>query len=235
MWNSKVISEKLRCAGCGVPLWTSTAPGGFRYPLPLVCTCGADCSKQLMDVLVANADENHKAPRHKAVPVRKCEELIADEQEAAVLVLMRRGKNTREVAEDLQISPRLVANIAARVLEKLRSETTKDAAKWVALSVVRLDAMLNGIYDLAVPREGDPPVDLEMRLKVIDRVLRLEERRAKLLGLDAPAKVAQTDPSGESEYGSRTREDIAARLSSLLDGGRARRSALPDGSAGGEG
>jgi len=32
---------------------------------------------------------------------------------------------------------------------------------------------------------------------VVDRVLRIQERRARLLGLDAPSKVALTDPSGE--------------------------------------
>ena len=36
-------------------------------------------------------------------------------------------------------------------------------------------------------------------LAAIDRILKIEERRAKLLGLDAPAKTALTNPAGDKE------------------------------------
>lgn len=35
------------------------------------------------------------------------------------------------------------------------------------------------------------------RLAAIDRLLKIQERRSKLLGLDKPTKVAQTDPEGK--------------------------------------
>jgi len=51
-----------------------------------------------------------------------------------------------------------------------------------------LDGMLAGIWQGA--RKGN--------VSHIDRVLKIEERRAKLLGLDAPTKVAETDPEGNA-------------------------------------
>jgi len=34
----------------------------------------------------------------------------------------------------------------------------------------------------------------------IDRFVKLSERRSRILGLDAPAKMALTDPTGEKAY-----------------------------------
>ena len=48
----------------------------------------------------------------------------------------------------------------------------------------------------------------------VDRILRIMERRAKLLGLDAPTKIAPTDPSGEHEY-SGIADDLQRRLAVL--------------------
>jgi hypothetical protein len=38
------------------------------------------------------------------------------------------------------------------------------------------------------------------KLQAIDRLLRVMERRSKLLGLDAPAKIAQTNPDGTQAH-----------------------------------
>lgn len=39
--------------------------------------------------------------------------------------------------------------------------------------------------------------DHNIRLAAMDRLLKISERRARLLGLDAPTKTALTDPSGD--------------------------------------
>ncbi len=54
-------------------------------------------------------------------------------------------------------------------------------------------------------------------------LLRLMERRAKLLGLDAPTKIAPTDPSGEREYAELTDSERLERIEAILDRARARR------------
>lgn len=43
------------------------------------------------------------------------------------------------------------------------------------------------------------------------------ERRCKILGLDAPAKVAPTDPTGQKEYTDATNSSALAELRSRLD------------------
>lgn len=40
--------------------------------------------------------------------------------------------------------------------------------------------------------DGKPVIDYEMELKVLDRLLRIEERRARMLGLDSPLAVEMT-------------------------------------------
>ena len=44
-----------------------------------------------------------------------------------------------------------------------------------------------------------PIVDDGPRLAAIDRLLKIQERRARLLGLDKPTKVASTDPDGTKQ------------------------------------
>jgi len=54
----------------------------------------------------------------------------------------------------------------------------------------------------------------------------------QIMGVNAPAKVAQTDPSGENEYGSEqpalNDRERAARITALLDGARTRRAGTFD-------
>jgi len=49
------------------------------------------------------------------------------------------------------------------------------------------------------------------------------ERRCKLLGLDAPAKTALTDPTGTKEYDSSTDTERIGKLLGILDAARTRR------------
>lgn len=46
-------------------------------------------------------------------------------------------------------------------------------------------------------------------------ILNAQERRAKLLGLDAPTKVAPTDPTGEQPYDRMSDAEIDARIAEL--------------------
>ena len=71
----------------------------------------------------------------------------------------------------------------------------------------RLDRLHQAVWDAAI--NGD--------CYAIDRVLKLMERRAKLFGLDAPNKVAQTNVAGtESRYDQMTEEEVDARIEELV-------------------
>ena len=54
----------------------------------------------------------------------------------------------------------------------------------------------------------------------VDRVLRVMQRRAALRGLDAPTKVAPTDPTGEKEYAIFTDDERRRRIEALLKAGQ---------------
>ena len=55
------------------------------------------------------------------------------------------------------------------------------------------------------------------------------DRRCKLLGLDAPTKIAPTDPTGTKEYAELTDDERAERLAAILDTARARRDSVTSG------
>ena len=107
---------------------------------------------------------------------------IADEQ-AAVLELRRKGYTVRQIAAQLGISKSTVQNR----LDAAIAELVEPAAREVRLlELERLDAWqarLEGKLD-----DGEDPA------KVVPIALKVQERRAKLLGLDAPerAEVTQT-------------------------------------------
>ena len=66
------------------------------------------------------------------------------------------------------------------------------------------------LLTLMVPMKDTAPI-----LQSVDRLLKIMERRAKLMGLDKPVKVAHTDPTGEKEATSKkelTEEELAAEL-----------------------
>lgn len=101
-----------------------------------------------------------------------------------------------------------------RELDKLRVQLAADAENVRQLELERLDDLLRGVWEDA--RSGVLPA--------VDRALKIMRHRGDLLGLDAPVKVAPTDPTGEREYeGGLTREEAVTRISALLDAARARR------------
>jgi hypothetical protein len=72
-------------------------------------------------------------------------------------------------------------------MDSLLKETAEVAATLQRLEVERCDALMSAIWQQA----------LRGNLPMIDRVIKLMERRCRLLGLDAPQKIASTTPSGE--------------------------------------
>ena len=60
-------------------------------------------------------------------------------------------------------------------------------------------------------------------------VLRSLKQECDLLGLDAPTKIAPTDPSGTREYDNITDDERIARLGAILNAARERRDGSVDG------
>ena len=86
------------------------------------------------------------------------------------------------------------------IFAELHEETMRDAEQHRDLDVRRVDVALNAIWEDV--RNG--------KLMAIDRMDKLLERRAKLLGYEPPKKVALTDPTGEQplDFSTVTTDDL---------------------------
>ncbi|MCG5495245.1 sigma factor-like helix-turn-helix DNA-binding protein [Ectothiorhodospira variabilis] len=104
------------------------------------------------------------------------------------LRLRREGATHGEIADTLEISRSRVHKIVTDALERLARDATEETRQLRALEAERLDALQHALWDAGI--DGD--------LQAVDRLLRIMERRAKLLGLDAPSKHAATTPDGEA-------------------------------------
>jgi hypothetical protein len=118
-------------------------------------------------------------------PPRSSPRIIAEKEKAQQAIDLRKaGATYEQIAAQLGYSSRQSAcRAVARLLKAHTVEAVDDLR---TLEDGRLDDMLRAIYGAAVG--GD--------LATIDRILRIAERRAKLWGLDAPAKQEITGADG---------------------------------------
>lgn len=109
----------------------------------------------------------------------------AREHEEKALALRRVGASYQQIGEALGITPSGAYRSVARVLARLRKTSDETAEEIRQQELMRLDEMQFALYPTA--RRGDT--------KAIETILKIQARRAKLLGLDAPEKV---DVSGKA-------------------------------------
>ena len=112
---------------------------------------------------------------------------VALSRERQALELRMAGKGYQAIGDALGITAPGAADAVRRAIAKLEAETAEKAEEVRRLELDRLDAMLEGLWEKA--QDGDP--------QAIDRVLRIQERRAKYLGIDAPAPRASEGDDNE--------------------------------------
>ncbi len=110
------------------------------------------------------------------------------ERQVKALELRRMGKGYIEIAAALGIGKSQAHRLVQAGLTDARAQISGEADELRAEELSRLDGMMSGVWPAA--RKGS--------VGAIDRVLRIMERRSRLLGLDAPTKVAETDPAGNA-------------------------------------
>jgi len=74
-------------------------------------------------------------------------------------------------------------------LDNTIKETRETTEEFIALELSRLDLVTKAVYDILEDEEASPKI----RLAAMDRLLKSQERRAKLLGLDMPTTVKTID------------------------------------------
>ena len=103
---------------------------------------------------------------------------LAKQRERDALDLRTRGYTYDRIADALGISRAGAAECVRRALAALKLECEEKAEEVRDLELKRLDRMLEIAQTAADQGE----------LAAIDRVLRIQERRSKYLGLDAPTR-----------------------------------------------
>ncbi len=103
---------------------------------------------------------------------------VRDHQQKA-LELRLTGMSTRAIAEALGVSDH--STIQARINGALKEIIREPAEAVLKMELERLDVMLVGLWKQAAA--GD--------LQALDRALKIQDRRARYLGLDAPTKTQE--------------------------------------------
>ena len=109
----------------------------------------------------------------------------ADRRDMA-LELAIAGLNYNQIGDKLGCSRQRAFQIVHEELARLAEQTRGKTEIYRRRQLERLDTMLKGVWDQATA--GD--------LQAIDRVAKLLDREAKLLGLDKPAQHSFTDSEG---------------------------------------
>lgn len=102
----------------------------------------------------------------------------AAEREKAAFALRIAGATYAQIGAQLGVTGCAAHKMVKRVLERTRGETDAEAVELRRLETERLDALQVALWGLA--SKGDAGA--------IDRILKIMERRARLLGLDAPTR-----------------------------------------------
>jgi hypothetical protein len=138
-------------------------------------------------------------PRHAG------EDEIIAERRIRAFGLRKAGASYRQIAQQLNVSVNTAwADVNAELLE-LRQQTTADAEAVREMELQRCDEMILGLWPAV--RLGDP--------KSVMAAVRVSDRRARLLGLDAATKSELTGAGGGPLEIKELRESIASKLSSL--------------------
>ncbi len=107
------------------------------------------------------------------------DKLKAAERRVESLRLRQRGLTYSQIANELGVSRKTAYRDVKKELEKIQKTCSEEAELVREIELRRLDELWSVANTAAL--NGD--------LKAIDRCLRIQERRAKLLGLDAAEPV----------------------------------------------
>lgn len=125
------------------------------------------------------------------------------------LELRKQGKSYRQIAIAIGRSK----GLAHRWVGEMLLETLQEPANELrTLELERLDALSDALWPLIVKEMPDDVADEDRAdyrpsLKAVDSILRVMERRAKLLGLDAPVR---TEHSGSVDVRTLTDDELRA-------------------------
>jgi len=115
---------------------------------------------------------------------------LAADRRAKAIEMRKLGFTFEEIGKQLGMSAPAVHKTVKKAMEALLEKQHADAEMLRAIDLANLDRIQIPALQGAV--KGNH--------LLMDRVIKIQERRAKLLGLDAPDKVAPTSPDGKEAW-----------------------------------
>jgi Homeodomain-like domain len=125
--------------------------------------------------MTATSDRQQQPTSTKKGSVRRGSVEIR-EHEARALALRKEGATYEQIGAEFGISDRMASRIVKRALTGLVRES---AAELLALEGERLDMLLQAVM----------PKALQGSARHVEAALKISERRCRMFGLDAPARV----------------------------------------------
>ncbi len=140
-----------------------------------------------------------------AIQEARPDSAAAEVHTAQALELRIAGGSYRVIARELRVSVNTAHRYVVHALGDVRQLTAERAHALRVLDSERLDSLLLQLW----PKRSNP--------RVVDSILRILERRAKLWGLDAPTRMQWHGPSAGSSSGGRTAFDLSRMPTELLE------------------
>lgn len=144
-------------------------------------------------------------------PAREAERLQALERRRKVMALRVQGHSIAEIGDALQLSKSTVHGHIRRALDELAKADIDKTAAYRSLQTQRYEALLKALWPhatgqievrkVSVDKDGTTTtyVTHAIDVKAAREARQLVTAMARLLGLEAPIKIAHTDPTGDIE------------------------------------
>ena len=127
-------------------------------------------------------------------------------KQTQALALRAHGHNYRAIGKTLECNASTAMRLVQSAMAEEREHISTAKADYVEMELHRLDTYLQAIAKKV--QGGDP--------RCVETALRIGERRAKLLGLDAPAKLEASGPGGSALFG----EDQIVAMAEIIQAKR---------------
>ncbi len=122
--------------------------------------------------------------RKNATPHNEAAHLATLEKRTQVLELRRAGASLRDMERALGIDKNTAKRYLDEAMADLQAAQNEKAEATRAVELDRLERLHMALWPKAVGGKDVPP-----DYAAVDRLVRISERRSKLLGLDAPVKT----------------------------------------------
>ena len=127
-------------------------------------------------------------------------EAVVVERDARMFEMRKAGMNYRAIAAASNVSVSTAYSGVNRVMKQIGRQLVEDHGDVVRMELERLDTLQRQLWPMTRPHKivtGDgEEIEIPPSLDAIDRVLKIMDRRAKLMGLDQAAGLAITMGDG---------------------------------------